>query len=172
MKEYFKLGKLVAAHGLKGELILKHTLGKKSSLKGLTTIFIEEKKDSMLPWFIEATKIKSAEEVHLKLEGLDSREKAAALVQKDVWIPEVEFKKLVAKSAPVNLLGFMVINDGTELGKILEVIEQPHQLLLRLEIQGKEVLIPLNEQTLIKVISKSKEVQVDLPEGLLEIYLP
>jgi len=33
------------------------------------------------------------------------------------------------------------------LGIILEVVEQPHQLLCRLEIKGKEVLIPLNEGT-------------------------
>ena len=40
--EYFKIGKLVAAFGIKGEMILKHSLGKKSALKGLKAIFIEE----------------------------------------------------------------------------------------------------------------------------------
>ena len=59
MTEYFNIGKLVAVHGLKGELLLKHELGKKTSLKGLQAIFIEEKKNSFLPWFIESTKIKS-----------------------------------------------------------------------------------------------------------------
>ena len=38
MPEYFKIGKLVAVHGLKGELLLKHTLGKKTSLKGLQAL--------------------------------------------------------------------------------------------------------------------------------------
>ena len=68
MIEYFKIGNLVAVHGLKGELLLKHELGKKTSLKGLQAIYIEEKKNSFLPWFIEATKIKSEEEIYLKLE--------------------------------------------------------------------------------------------------------
>jgi hypothetical protein len=50
--------KLVAVHGLKGELISKHELGKKSSLKDVKAIFIEDKKDSFFPWFIEtASKI-------------------------------------------------------------------------------------------------------------------
>ena len=57
--QYFKAGKLVAVHGLKGELVLKHELGKKSSLKDVKAIFIEDKKDSFLPWFVESTKIKS-----------------------------------------------------------------------------------------------------------------
>jgi ribosomal 30S subunit maturation factor RimM len=30
MTEYFKIGKIVASFGLKGEVILKHNLGKKS----------------------------------------------------------------------------------------------------------------------------------------------
>ena len=171
MKEYFKIGKLVAVYSLKGELVLKHNLGKKSSLKGLKTIFIEERKNSFLPWFIEAVKIKSADEVYLKLEGVDTREKAMKLLQKEVWVPENDFKTLAAKSSPVNLLGYSIINNKENLGAVLEVIEQPHQLLCRLEINTKEVLIPLHEGSLKKIDHKKREVIVELPEGLLEIYL-
>lgn len=171
MAEYYKIGKLVAVFGLKGEVILKHTLGKKTSLKGLQALFIEEKKQSFIPWFIEATKIKSEEEVYLKLEGVDTREAAMKLTQKEIWIPEPDFKKLAAKSAPGSILGYTVVNDNELLSEILEVIEQPHQLLCRLEINQKEVLIPLNEQTIQKIDHKKKQVSVSLPDGLLEIYL-
>ncbi len=171
MAEYYKIGKLVAVFGLKGEVILKHTLGKKTSLKGLQALFIEEKKQSFIPWFIETTKIKSEEEVYLKLEGVDTREAAMKLTQKEIWIPEPDFKKLAAKSAPGSILGYTVVNDNEPLSEILEVIEQPHQLLCRLEINQKEVLIPLNEQTIQKIDHKKKQVSVSLPDGLLEIYL-
>ncbi len=169
--EYFKIGKLVAVHGLKGELILKHELGKKTSLKGLQAIFVEEKKNSFLPWFIEAAKIKSESEVYLKLEGVDTREAAAKLTPKEIWLTEIDFKKFAAKTAPASLLGYTIINNNEPLGEILELIEQPHQLLCRLEVKGKEVLIPLHEETLKKVNHKKKEVMVELPEGLLDIYL-
>lgn len=171
MAEYFKIGKLIAVHGLKGELVLRHVLGKKTSLKGLQAIFIEENKNSFLPWFIQSTRIKNEEEVYLKLEGIDAREAAVKLSQKNVWLPEADFKKMVAKSAPVNFLGYEVINEKKSLGKILEVIEQPHQVLCRLDIKGKEVLIPLNEGTLQKIDHRKKEIYVQLPEGLLEVYL-
>lgn len=170
MAEYFKIGKLVAASGLKGELILKHTLGKKTSLKGLTTIFIEDKKDSFLPWFIQSVRIKNEEEVYLKLESIDFREAAIKLTQKEVWLPEQDFKKFTAKSAPANLLGYTIINNAEPLGEILEVIEQPHQLLCRIEINKKEALIPLNESFLQKINHAKKQVIVELPNGLLEIY--
>ncbi|HEY9361807.1 MAG TPA: ribosome maturation factor RimM [Chitinophagaceae bacterium] len=169
--EYFKIGKLVASFGVKGELILKHSLGKKSSLKGLQAIFIEEKKEAFIPWFIAATRIKTDDEIYVQLEGIDNREAAIKLTQKEVWIPEEEFKKHASKSSPLSLLGFSIINDGKDLGPVIELIEQPHQMLCRLEIDGKEVLIPLNEQTLQKVDKKTRRVFVKLPDGLLEIYL-
>src|SRR5687768_5675013 len=106
MTEYFKIGKLVAVYGLKGELILKHNLGKKTSLKGLQALFIEDKKDSFLPWFIQAAKIKSDTELYIKLEGIESREAAMKLVQKETWLAENDFKKFAARSAPVSLLGY------------------------------------------------------------------
>ncbi len=171
MAEYFNIGKLVAVHGLKGELLLKHELGKKTSLKGLTAIFIEEKKGSFLPYFIESTKIKADDEIYLKLENIDSREAALKLSAKQVWLPEIDFKKFAAKSAPASMLGYTIIHNNESLGEILELIEQPHQLLCRLEIKGKEVLIPLHAETLKKVDHKKKEVLVELPDGLLDIYL-
>lgn len=171
MTELFKIGKLVAVHGLKGELLLKHELGKKTSLKGLQAIFIEEKKNSFLPLFIESAKIKSEEEIYIKLEGVNTREAAIKLGKKEIWVPEPDFKKFASINAPASLLGYTIINDHEPLGEILELIEQPHQLLCRLEIKGKEVLIPLNETFLKKTDHKKKQVIVDLPEGLLEIYL-
>ena len=171
MPEYFKIGKLIAVHGLKGELLLKHTLGKKTSLKGLQAIFIEDKSKSFLPWFIQSTKIKSDSELYIKLETVDTRETAIPLTQKEVWLPEPDFKKFAAKSSPVSLLGYTIIDKENILGEIQEVIEQPHQLLCRLVIDSKEVLIPLHEEFLVNINHRQKQVNVSLPDGLLDIYL-
>lgn len=169
--QYFKAGKLVAVYGLKGELVLKHELGKRSSLKDVKAIFIEDKKDSFFPWFVQGTKIKNESETFLQLEGIDTREKAATLSQKEIWLTEEDFKRLSAKSAPANLLGYTIINNNERLSEILEVIEQPHQLLCRIELKNKDVLVPVNENFLKKVDHKKKEVIVELPDGLIDIYL-
>ena len=171
MAEYFNVGKIVASHGVNGELLFLHGLGKKTSLKGLTTLFIEEKKNSFLPWFIKSTRIKSATEIYLKLDGMENRESAMKLVQKKVWISEEDHKKFASRSSPATLIGYVIINDAKELGDIKEVIEQPQQLLCRLEIDKKEVLIPLHENSLKKIDHRKKQVIVELPEGLLDIYL-
>ena len=171
MVEYFKIGKLVATFGFKGELVLKHSFGKKTSLKGLGQIFIEEKKNSFIPWFVQNSRIKSDDEVIIKIEGLDAMETAAKFKTREVWLTETDMKRFTAKTSPLKLLGYSIINHKKEIGSILEVVEQPHQLVCRTEVKGKEALIPLNENTLKKIDHKKKEVIVDLPEGLLDVYL-
>jgi 16S rRNA processing protein RimM len=170
MTEYFKIGKIVATFGVKGELLIVHHLGKKSSLKGLKAIFLEERKDSFIPWFIESSEAKSETETFLKIEGVNTKEQANKFTQKEVWLQEEDFKRLSATSSPLNLLGYSIVEGEKILGAIQEIIEQPHQLLCKIEINGNEVLIPLHEGTIKKIDRRNKKVIVELPEGLLEIY--
>ena len=170
MNQYFKIGKLAATFGVEGQLILEHNLCKKTSLKGLENIFIEENKDSFLPYFISSTKIKNDTEIYISLEGLKSKEAVKFLVKKEVWLHENDFKKFAAGAAPISLLGFMIVDKGKEIGEVLEVIEQPHQILCTVSIDGKEALIPIHEKSLEKIDKKNRKVYVDIPEGLLEIY--
>ncbi|HRN56233.1 MAG TPA: ribosome maturation factor RimM [Agriterribacter sp.] len=169
MAEYFKIGKIVSAFGLEGEIILLHSLGKKTSLKGITAIFLEDRKTSFLPYFVRAARIKSEKEIYLKLEDIPSREAALKMVRKEVWLEEKDFKRFTAPSAPIALLGYHLIDKGKDIGKIDEIIEQPHQVLCKIWLEGKEALIPLHGQTLQSVDHENKKVFVDLPYGLLDI---
>ena len=165
------IGKLVSVFGLKGELLLQHTLGKKTSLKGLQMIFLETKNEEWLPHFLEWTRLKNKAEIFLKLEGIDTKEKARPLVQKEVWLSEDDFSKYAAKSAPISLVGYHIIDDDKNLGEILEVIEQAHQVLCRLEINKKEVLVPVHDEFLKRIDRKTRAVYLKLPAGLLDVYL-
>lgn len=170
MKNYINIGKIVASFGVKGEVVLQHSLGKKSSLKGVEVLFIEERKDSFLPYFMQSSKIKNETETYIKLDGLDVKEQTKPVMSKQVWIKEEDFKRLAAKSSPISLLGFEIIDEGQSLGEILEVIEQPHQILCRIDLDGKEALIPVHEGSLLKIDKKKKQVHVALPDGLLDLY--
>ena len=170
MQEYFKIGKIAAAFGVQGELVLVHSLGKKTVLNGLEAIFFEEKKDTFLPYFIVSTKIKSENEIYILLDGITTREQARALIKKEVWLSENDFKKFAAGASPISLLGFMVVNNEDELGEVVEVIEQPHQLLCVLLIEDQEVLIPIHEKSLQNIDKENKKLYVSLPDGLLDIY--
>ncbi len=170
MNEYIHIGKFVATFGVKGELILKHALGKKTALKDVEAIFVEEQKGSYLPYFLEASKAKEQDEILVKLDGMDTREAAHRISTRPVWLLNDDFRRLAGKTSAISLLGFTVFSDGENLGPIEEVIEQPHQVLLRISLGGKEALIPLHEETLDKIDRKKQEVYVTLPDGLLDIY--
>jgi 16S rRNA processing protein RimM len=170
MSQYFKIGKFVASYGLSGELVLQHSLGKKSTLTNLEALFIEEQANNFIPYFIEKTTIKNEKETYVKVEGINDKESARKLTPRDVWLMEEDFKKYAQPSSPIALLGYRIINDKTDLGEIIEVIEQPHQILCTIIYKEKEALIPIHEGSLIKLDKRNKKVFVELPEGLLEIY--
>ncbi|MFN8247857.1 MAG: ribosome maturation factor RimM [Ferruginibacter sp.] len=170
MPQYFKIGKFAASYGLNGDLVLLHSLGKKTSLKGLEAVYLEEQKDNFLPYFIEKTTVKNESETYIKLEGINTKEAARKLTPKEVWLEENDFEKYAAKAAPISLLGFSIIDGEQNLGEIIEVIEQPHQVLCTIMYKGKEALIPVHEASLLKLDKKNRKVYLDLPKGLLEIY--
>ncbi|WP_341841525.1 ribosome maturation factor RimM [Chitinophaga caseinilytica] len=172
MANYFNIGKLAAVHGTDGEFLLKHSLGKRSSLKDVAAIFIEERKNSFLPYFVQKAKAKDAEHIYVKLEGIDTREAARAYLQKGVYLQEEDFQAQASGQAPLSLLGFTAQDaEHGVLGTVDEIIEMPHQLLARVTYKEKEMLLPLNEQTMLKVDRKGKVLHLELPAGLLDIYL-
>jgi len=167
--EYFKIGKFVSVFSLSGELILQHSLGKKTSLKGIEALFIEDAGDSFLPYFVSSARIKSDAEIYIQLEQINTRESARKFVQKEVWLSSEDFKKFAAKSAPISFLGYQIIDGSKNIGTIIEVIEMPHQVLCKINMEGEEKLIPLHEQTLERIDNKTKKIYVTLPDGLLEL---
>jgi len=120
---------------------------------------------------LEAARIKSETELYVKLEGVDTKEAAMRLLQKPVWLTAPDFQQFTAKKSVISILGYRMLHGKDDLGEILEVIEQPMQLLCRLEIKGREVLIPLHEETIQSISHTKKQVKVLLPDGLLDIYL-
>jgi 16S rRNA processing protein RimM len=170
MEQYFQIGKLVAHFGLKGELVLQHSLGELESTGELKVIFIQETPGSFLPYFIRSVRPKRAGELLISVEGVDTPEQARKLTPRAVWLRAEAFQKLAAASSPLSVLGYRLISGSEDLGEIIEVIEQPHQLLFSILLGEKEAYIPIHEKTLRQIDSVHKKVYVDLPEGLLDIY--
>jgi len=168
---YRNIGRIVSAFGLKGEMIVQHHLGNKIAITKIKVIFLEQKKEELLPYFPEAIRKKGNDEFYLKLEGIDSKEAATKFIRRQLWMKEEEVQTHTGKNNPISWVAYRVMDQGKDLGPVLEVIEQPHQILCRIEIEGKEVLIPINAQTLQKVDHKTRSLFLTLPDGLLDVYL-
>lgn len=170
MNQYFKIGKIAGTHGVEGKVVLVHSLGKQTDLKGLRAIFIEHLKDQFMPYFVEESSAKNNSEIFLKLEDINTKEAARKILKKEVWLPEKDFETFSSGSAPISLLGYTLFDGDERVGEIEEVFEQAHQILCKVTIDGKEALIPVHEDSFRESDPKKKTISVQLPSGLLDIY--
>lgn len=170
MTEYFKIGHIAGTHGIHGQMVLRHSLGTGTDWNEVRAVFLEEEKDSFVPWFITGISPKNQQEVLVMFEDVSTKEQAGLLLRKDVWLSKKDFMKLASKDSPISWLGFTIYNGKERVGDIEEIIEQPHQILCRVIWEKKELLIPIHEDSLKKIDRKGRKLIVELPEGLLEIY--
>ena len=165
-----RIGKVIKSHGIKGEV--KCLLDPKSlaNIKTLEVLFLNQN-DKPLPYFTETIKKKAGEALVIKWEDVNSREAAELLRGKYIFIESKNLYKRKAFS-PVDLVGFMLIDSETkkEIGVIEDVLELPVHSLAQLNINDKEALIPLHEDSIKKVDKKNKKVSVLIPDGLLDVF--
>lgn len=172
MENYFSIGRFVAVFGIKGGITLRHSLGKKTALEGVSALFVEENRNSFLPYFIREAKARNREETLVTLEGIDSPESAKKLLRKNVFLAPADVERLSAGNAPISLLGYTVSDrQHGPLGEVLEIIEMPEQILAKTLYREKELLLPLNESTILRIDREKKQVLLSLPDGLIEVYL-
>jgi 16S rRNA processing protein RimM len=170
-EDCFRVGSILKTKGLKGELNVYVDFEGLENIK-LDAIFVEVA-GKLVPYFVRSMKYLQKKAAYLVLEDVDTIEKASALARKDIFLPnKLKPKKKKQEFTLFDLEGFTVVdvNEG-ELGVITAVHEYPRQFIAAVNFKNKEVLFPLHEE-IIKGIDVVKEiVTVDLPEGLLDIYL-
>lgn len=168
---YFRIGSILKPKGLKGEL---HIYVDFDGLDGIkfTTIFLDVA-GKPVPYFVNSIKYLQKNAAYLVLEDVDNIEKASTLVKKHIYLPnKLKPKQKEGEFTLMDLVGFTAIDeDEGELGKITDVHEYPKQFIATVTYKNCEVLFPLNED-IIKSIDVVREIiLVNLPEGLLDIYL-
>jgi len=170
-EENFRIGSILKSRGLKGELQLYIDFDNLSDID-IKSVFIDMS-GKMIPYFVESIKYPQKGIAYLYLEDIDTIEKATPLVKKDVYLSgKLKPKKKKGDFTLKDLLGFTAIdaNEGA-LGTISAINEYPQQLIASVTYKDCEVLFPLNED-IIKGIDVVKSlVFIDLPDGLLDIYL-
>jgi len=171
MKDHFRVGSVLKAKGLKGELQLYVDFEGLSAIEFNALFFDIAGKP--VPYFIKSIKYSSANSAYVFLEEVDTVEKTARLLKKDVYLPiALQPQKNEDEFTIMDLKGFLAIDeDEGELGEIFEIQELPQQYIALVNYKDREIMFPLNEITIKGIDTNNEEVYVDLPEGLLEIYL-
>lgn len=169
---YSLIGRISGAHGLDGRIALKHTLGKTNAFKDLKHVFIEVHKEHYIPYFLEEQKPVSEDEVLLRLDEVASPEDARSLSGKNVYIESALYHKIKPKAVTIDMVGFM-LNDKEkgDLGRVEDLFETPGQVMASAHYLGKEILVPLVDATILGIDPVQKIIRLDLPHGLLDVYL-
>lgn len=170
-EEAFYIGYITKTKGLKGEVQLYFEFDAYENLD-LDVVFADMN-GKMVPFFVESHKLYPNSTGLFYFDDIDHIDKAQVLVKKKMYLPLTKMPERGEDDFTYNDLKGYIVSDETqgELGEILEVNEYPQQFVAAVLYQEKEVLFPLNEDMIVEIDEEEKTLLVDLPEGLLDLYL-
>lgn len=171
-KDCFELGHITTTHGTEGEVVAFFDVDDKSKYEDIEYVLIEKKKDDLIPFFIKNLRF-NKEKVLIKFEEINSIEAAEALKKLSLYLPLDMLPKLDDYQFYFHdVIGYEIYDQTKgKLGTVADFYDMQKQTLMAMNYQGVEVLIPLNDDILLRPDHEKKCLKVDLPEGLLEIYL-
>jgi len=170
----YKIGHVGKTHGLKGELTFTFTDDLFDSVD--CPYLICEVEGILVPFFIEQYRFKTDSSAIIKFEGIDSIEQAQQLVGSDVYFEKKYVEEGSRDEVSLNYFIGFTVTDKKEglIGTITDIDDQTDNWLFvisRQQTGGKknEVLIPANEEFITDINQEGKNIEMDLPAGLLEL---
>ena len=169
----FHLGYVAKLHGFKGEVSLFLDVTNPEDYRTLDAIFIDLN-DQLTPFFVESFKLKNNGFAAAKFEGVITQDAARKLLRKDIYLPAQILPELTGLHFyDHEVAGFTIVDAKLgAVGELEQVIDfKVNPLLQIMSPDAKEILIPLLKDTVTKVDRKKKELHVQTPEGLIDIYI-
>ena len=171
--QLFFLGTFGKPVGLKGEVSFRFDCDNPENYRGIKAIFIQSK-TGILPFKISAIRLKHGLDAFFQLEGLNSVEAVNSIKGCEAFLPLDFLPKLSGNQFYYHeIIGFTLIDQNSgEIGKIKDVLEYPqHDLFQVIHLTGREVLIPVRDELILKVNRELQQIEMNVPEGLVNIYL-
>ncbi|GAB3330855.1 ribosome maturation factor RimM [Larkinella ripae] len=167
----FQLGKITKTHGVRGEMVFFLDVDMPELYSEMDSVLIEIKGD-LVPHFIESISVNRNRGI-VALEGVETIEEAQKLVNCDLFLPLDNLEELKEGQFYFHeIVGFRVHDEKLgELGTVRTVYNVPPQDLIAMDYQGKEILIPVNDELTPKADKAQQILHVRLPDGLVDIYL-
>jgi 16S rRNA processing protein RimM len=170
--DFFYLGKILKAYGKKGHVLAYFDVDDLTEYRDLDAVFLGIDNDR-IPFFIKSVEPRSKNQAVILFEDSDSADDASVFEGKELFLPLSRLPKLKGKKFYYHeVAGFKVIDTKHgDIGFLKSVLDMPQHPLLQIQHGEKEILVPLTDEILQKVDRVRKELHIDSPEGLIEIYL-
>ena len=171
-EDCFYLGKIVSKFSFKGELLIKLDTDDPEHYLKMESVFVEYRK-KLVPFFINKSSLQKSELLRVKFEDIDTEEDAEDLIKREVYLPLEELPALKNDQFYYHeVIGYQATDKSFgEVGVLTGVNTSTAQALFEIDHNGKLVLIPLNDDFITQVDKENKIIHLDVPEGLIEMYL-
>ncbi len=171
ISEAFYIGYITKTKGLKGEVQVFFEYPEPEDLK-LDTVFVEQDK-KLVPYFTASYKLNPNQTGYFTFDDLDTIEKAQKIVRKKIYLPLSQKPERDPSEFLITDLKGFIVHDQThgELGEIIEIHEYPQQYVAVVPYKFREIMFPLNEELITEIDQERGLLYVDLPEGLIDVYL-
>lgn len=169
-EDTYKIGQIGKPHGLKGEVIFNFTDDIFDRVD--CPYLICEVEGILVPFFLEEYRFKTDSSALIKFDGIDSVEDSRQIVGSDVYFENKFIEESDEEEVSLSyFVGFNAIDsEGNTIGEIVDIDDNTENWLFVVEnAEGKEILIPAHEEFIIDINHKKKTIEMDLPEGLLEL---
>ena len=171
-EECFYLGKIAKKFSFKGEVLVYLDTDEPELYENMESVFVEFNKN-LVPYFIESSSLHKNDFLRVQFEDVDSEEEADSILGCAVYLPLNMLPKLEGNRFYFHeVIGFEIEDKRLGIFGIIQSINDTTAQPLFEVLNGEvELLIPMIDQFLVEIDRKNKKVIMDLPEGLLEIYL-
>ena len=172
MEGYFYLGKILKLHAAKGALLIHLDTDSPENYTELESVFVQMN-GQLIPFFIESLEHRHNNNAVVSFADIDSTDQASMLISCALFLPLTMLPPLTGTRFYYHeVKGFSVMDENFgEAGIIEEVLEYPHQAVLRVLLKGKEILIPITDEIILEVNRETRTIRTRAPEGLIELYL-
>jgi 16S rRNA processing protein RimM len=135
-------------------------------------VFVECNKH-LVPFFIESCSLHKNDFLRIRFEDMNTEEDADAIIGNAIYLPLEMLPKLTGNKFYFHeVIGFEVEDQRLGVvGKIQSINDSTAQPLFEVLKGEIEILIPMIDHFLVKIDRENKIVIMDLPEGLIEMYL-
>ncbi|WPY98982.1 ribosome maturation factor RimM [Christiangramia sp. OXR-203] len=171
-EDCFYLGRIVAKFSFKGEVLIKLDTDEPELYTEMESVFVEYN-ENLVPFFIERSYLHKSTLLRAKIEDIDTEQDAEDMIGAELYLPLEQLPQLPDDKFYFHeVIGFDVIDQQYgNIGKIVSINDTTAQALFEIDKDGKQILVPMNDEFIEKVDKKNKEIKVITPEGLVDLYL-
>ncbi len=171
-EDCFYLGKIAKKFSFKGEVLMYLDTDEPELYENMESVFVEFNKN-LVPFFIENSSLHKNDFLRVKFEDVDDEAEADSILNCDVYLPISMLPKLEGNKFYFHeVIGFEIEDQRLGIfGKIVSINDTSAQPLFEVLNGNVEILVPMIDQFLVKIDRENKKVIMDLPEGLVEMYL-